>query len=136
MAAHSSVLAWRIPGTGEPGGLPSMGSHKVGHDWNDLAAAAAGNYSIKCWAIYYRILWALNWSILDSLLFLFVLCSFDMCTRLRGKKNQCLDVFHITSDINYNVCVERSPQNILIIYIVLNGKGLVRYSELFYWKYL
>ena len=41
MATHSSVLAWRIPGTGEPGGLPSMGSHKVGHDWSDLAAAAA-----------------------------------------------------------------------------------------------
>ena len=41
MATHSSVLAWRIPGTGEPGGLPSLGSHKVGHDWSDLAAAAA-----------------------------------------------------------------------------------------------
>ena len=41
MAAHSSVLAWRIPGMGEPGGLPSMGSHRVGHDWSDLAAAAA-----------------------------------------------------------------------------------------------
>ena len=41
MATHSSVLAWRIPGTGEPGGLPSMGSHRVGRDWSDLAAAAA-----------------------------------------------------------------------------------------------
>ena len=41
MATHSSVLAWRIPGSGEPGGLPSMGSHRVGHDWSDLAAAAA-----------------------------------------------------------------------------------------------
>ena len=41
MAAHSSVLAWRIPGTGEPRGLPSMGSHRVEHDWSDLAAAAA-----------------------------------------------------------------------------------------------
>ena len=40
MATHSSVLAWRIPGTGEPGGLPSMGSHRVEHDWCDLAAAA------------------------------------------------------------------------------------------------
>ena len=40
MATHSSVLAWRIPGMGEPGGLPSMGSHRVGHDWSDLAAAA------------------------------------------------------------------------------------------------
>ena len=44
MATHSSVLAWRIPGTGEPGGLPSMGSHRVGHDWSDLAAAAAACY--------------------------------------------------------------------------------------------
>ena len=37
MASHSSVLAWRIPGTGKPGGLPSMGSHRVGHDCSDLA---------------------------------------------------------------------------------------------------
>ena len=41
MATHSGVLAWRIPGTGEPGGLPSMGSHRVEHDSSDLAAAAA-----------------------------------------------------------------------------------------------
>ena len=41
MATHSSVLAWRIPGTREPGGLPSMGSHRVRHDRSDLAAAAA-----------------------------------------------------------------------------------------------
>ena len=40
MATHFSVLAWRIPGTGEPGGLLSMGSHRVRHDWRDLAAAA------------------------------------------------------------------------------------------------
>ena len=39
MATHSSVFAWRIPGMGEPGGLPSMGSHRVGHDWSDLAAS-------------------------------------------------------------------------------------------------
>ena len=41
MATHSSVLAWRIPGTVEPDGLLSMGSHRVGHDCSDLAAAAA-----------------------------------------------------------------------------------------------
>ena len=40
MATHSSVLAWRISGTGEPGGLSSMGSHRVGHNWSDAAAAA------------------------------------------------------------------------------------------------
>ena len=43
MATHSSVLAWRIPGTGEPSGLPSMGLHRVGHDRSNLAAAAAGS---------------------------------------------------------------------------------------------
>ena len=42
MATHSSVLAWRIAGTGEPGGLPSMGSHRVGHDWSDLVVVVMG----------------------------------------------------------------------------------------------
>ena len=41
MATHSSVLAWIIPGMAEPGGLPSMGSHRVGHNWSDFAATAA-----------------------------------------------------------------------------------------------
>ena len=48
MATHCSVLAWRIPGTGEPGGLPSMGSHRVRHDWSDLEAAAAAAACILC----------------------------------------------------------------------------------------
>ena len=39
MGTHSSVLTWRIPGMAEPGGLPSMGSHRVGHNWSDLVAA-------------------------------------------------------------------------------------------------
>ena len=47
MASHSSVLAWRIPGTREPGGLLSLGWHRVGHDWSDLAAAAASNVDKK-----------------------------------------------------------------------------------------
>ena len=46
MATHSSVLAWRIPGTGEPGGLPSMGLHRVRHDWSDLAAVSQSK--LKC----------------------------------------------------------------------------------------
>ena len=49
MATHSSVLAWRIPGTGEPGGLPSMGSYRVGHDWNDLAISD----NEWCWASFH-----------------------------------------------------------------------------------
>ena len=47
MATHSSTLTWRILGTGEPGGLPSMGSHRVGHDRSDLAAAAAAEELYK-----------------------------------------------------------------------------------------
>ena len=47
MATHSSVLVWRIPGTEEPGGLPSMGSHRVRHDSSDLAAAAAADIFLE-----------------------------------------------------------------------------------------
>ena len=55
MATHSSVFAWRIPGMGEPGGLPSMGLHRVGHDWSDLAAvAAAADHNAKRLDINYK----------------------------------------------------------------------------------
>ena len=47
MATHSSILAWRIPGMVEPGGLLSLGSHRDGHDWSDLAAAAAAEGIVK-----------------------------------------------------------------------------------------
>ena len=52
MATHSSVLAWRIPGTGEPGGLPSMGSHRVGHDWSDLAAELGYIFTYHPYALF------------------------------------------------------------------------------------
>ena len=63
MATHSSVLVWRIPGMGEPGGLLSMGSHRVGHDWSDLAAA--------------YLLWRCSYSIVFSIKtgFIFLLSS-------------------------------------------------------------
>ena len=48
MATHSSVLAWRIPGPGEPGGLLSMGSHRVRHDWSDLAADSSVGKESTC----------------------------------------------------------------------------------------
>ena len=47
MATHSSVLAWRIPRMGEPGGLPSMGSNRVGHDWSDLAASITSSMKLS-----------------------------------------------------------------------------------------
>ena len=46
-APHSSTFAWRIPGMGEPGGLPSMGSHRVGHDCSNLAAVAAAGGRVR-----------------------------------------------------------------------------------------
>jgi len=52
MATHSSVLAWRIAGMAEPGGLPSMGSHRVGHDWSNLAACQYMNYLLRSLGAY------------------------------------------------------------------------------------
>ena len=52
MATHSSVLAWRIPGMGEPGGLLSMGSHRVGHNWSELAVAAAVSLEWRIYAFF------------------------------------------------------------------------------------
>ena len=51
MATHSSTLAWKIPWTGEPGRLQSVGSHRVGHDWSDLAAAAAAAEVARHWIL-------------------------------------------------------------------------------------
>ena len=59
MATHSSVLALRIPGMGEPGGLPSMGSRRVGHDWSDLAVAAAFTSSVYISKYQYNWVWRL-----------------------------------------------------------------------------
>ena len=61
METHSSVLAWRIPGMGEPGGLPSMGSHRVGHDWSDLAAAAE---PLQVYTLSHKLLVNNPWSLI------------------------------------------------------------------------
>ena len=83
MATHSSVFAWIIPGTGEPGGLPSMGSHRVGHDWSDLAAVAGAgslwelhwiNYCLKSLVSYLSSPLLIS-SLLPVLLCCTVLCS-------------------------------------------------------------
>ena len=65
MATHSSVLAWRIPGTGEPGGLLSMGSHRVGHDWRDFEAAAAHDGKVMLKILQIRSLQYVNWELPD-----------------------------------------------------------------------
>ena len=55
MATHSSVLAWRIPGTEEPGRLPSLGSHRVRHDWSDLTATSATRSQLANRIVIHRI---------------------------------------------------------------------------------
>ena len=63
MATHFSVLAWRIPETGEPGGLPSMGSHRVGHDRSDLATIAAEHGSEEAMVTHSSTLaWKIPWT--------------------------------------------------------------------------
>ena len=86
MATHSSVLAWRIPGMVEPGGLLSMGLHRVGHNWSDLAAAAACSFPniihlLKRLSFLYPCL--LHYKLFDCIcmrLFLgFLFCFIDLC---------------------------------------------------------
>ena len=62
MATHSSVLAWRIPGTGEPVGLPSMGSHRVGHDCHDSAAAATARAEKAKAPLSSTLAWKIPWA--------------------------------------------------------------------------
>ena len=80
MATHSSVLAWRVPRTAEPGGLPSMGSHRVGHDWSDLAAAAAFHY-IYMYHIFFTLSFKL-FTILFHHLFPLPCCVFIYSTNI------------------------------------------------------
>ena len=78
MATHSSVLAWRIPGMAEPSGLPSMRSHGVGHDWSDLAAAAAASTIILTEVKTVRF---------HQCLFE---CVFNFCSRLQSRIQNCI----------------------------------------------
>ena len=73
MATHSSVLAWRIPGTGKPGGLPPMGSHRVGHDWSDLATAAASSKSLTPMCMHSSLTLPVTVSLLKSWFHPFIL---------------------------------------------------------------
>ena len=95
MATHSSVLAWRIPGTEEPHGLPSMESHRVGHNWSNLAAAAATLYCVNTthffpvhqgiwvistfWLLWIMLLWIFIYGCLHRYTFPFLLSIYLEC---------------------------------------------------------
>ena len=83
MATHSSVLAWRIPGMGEPGGLPSVGLHRVGHNWCDLAAAATA-------AVHICQSQSLSSSHPPHLVIMFVLYICDSISDLQANKFICI----------------------------------------------
>ena len=86
MAIHSSVVAWRIPGTAEPGGLLSMGSHRVGPDWSDLAAAKCkDNLIIQ------------TFNILVYILYIEILLSY------RSLSSTCVSWFNLTWDSFWNI---------------------------------
>ena len=91
MATHSSVLAWRIPGTGEPGGLPFLRSHRVGHNWSDLAAAAELPY-------FY---WYLSTAICQH----YILTSRITAYKITCKRD-VLPIFQIKKVVNYTpMCI-------------------------------
>ena len=110
MATHSSVLACRIPGTGEPGGLPSMGSHRVGHNWSNLAAAAANpKFQVRIWKVAVQkemAAWGRFWSCciqpLRNKMFLMVcwLRSFwlELSTHLSGRPGYRIRAIQSTSE--------------------------------------
>ena len=81
MATHSNVLAWRIPGMGEPGGLPSVGSHRVWHDWSDLAAAAGKRRGQRSILIAYGLILIAHrwWEHAVSLYYFSTSMCFDHC---------------------------------------------------------
>ena len=85
IATHSSVLAWRIPETEEPGGLPSMGSHRVGHDWSDLAAAA-------CYSIPLRLHDFSYYLFTDS-----YICSAYLLSSWFKHPNECFNLYYISN---------------------------------------
>ena len=128
MATHSSILAWRIPGTEEPSGLLSLGSHRVGHDWSDLAAAGL---SKLCWITVVRMGTLVVFLILQEMLQFFttennVCCRFIMLRYIPSMKffylyhNWLLyfwsDIFRNTLQVMGEIMVFRE----LLIYLLLN----------------
>ena len=98
MATHSSVLAWRIPGTEKPSGLPSMGSHRVGHDWSDLAAA--------CFFILLLIYYYLE------LIFLLTYFLISSTVEVWALKNWCFQIVVLKKTLESSLdCKEIKPVN-------------------------
>ena len=126
MATHSSVLVWRIPGTGEPGGLPSVGSHRVGHDWCDLAAAAAGILDLA--SLHFR--WDIPRFLPTKVVYN---VSFHKCIH---SSNYLLHVWFVSRDWQIykgrvfvyfiNCCIPRASQVVLVVKNTPTNAGDIR----------
>ena len=135
MATHSSVLAWRIPGIGEPGGLPSMGSQRVGQDWSDSSSSSSiqskqSNKFILLWFIP-------EYQILCSIWFEFYYLLSQALIHFSGKKinaSRCRKCVHIcllhqisTVSFAFNCQNWNSIENILskLVYQLSNAKYML-----------
>ena len=107
MATHSSVLPWRIPGAGEPGGLPSMGSHRVGHDWSSSSSRSSSSSSIWNRRHFKLYLYPLNsffnllyWK--SETLFLYYECSAELTLEPERWGNSIFSLFVSALNISEN----------------------------------
>ena len=103
IATHSSILSWRIPGTEEPGGLLSMGSHRVRHDWSSLAAVAAAAVSndVEHLSLCLYLLWGnVYWTLP---IFNWIICLFFIEYKSSLKKKSSL-YFRYKTLIRYMIC--------------------------------
>ena len=111
-ATHSRVLAWRTPGTGEPGGLPSMGSRRVGHDWSDLAAAESISF------IFLNMNFSINARFLP---FCNIWCSWIFCLSLYLYFHYCLHSSSLT---------QKPDSTIQVSLPLWRGGSVMLYKEL------
>ena len=150
MATHSIVLAWRIPGTGEPGGLPSLGSHRVGHNWSDLAAYNLGkkvlssnlsaflqrqSFSSFCFCFFKLVLLAFIAIYLNNLFLLFSAWVFNSFGDLVFS-GFCVVIFlcsfpHFGREIYVCVCVCVSQYIPLFLYPQIGLKNKSLFSSFF-----
>ena len=117
MATHSSVLAWRIPGTGKPGGLPSMGSHRVGHDWSDLAAAKFHSFLLtpELWLekADFRVKYSLIYYLIKLLFY--PIFPFPTLNTLATSSQQKKNHFWLTLRGLQILCLRHSPYAIVLL---------------------
>ena len=137
MATHSSILAWRIPGTGEPSGLPSMGSHRVGHDWSDLAAAATLGL---CLAFHIRscvsLIKSLNLSFLIwkmGTMMIIPPSRLHVCLQRGGGPERASWVPECGTNMNYSATCEKEIFCLAVMAAIPKAKYWFKPNDIYFW---